>query len=375
MDRRELRIVQLLTQAVGGPADHAVDVARELAARGYDSHVVGPCRELARPDDSAVHWHDVAMASKRDLGGARALAATIRSLHPDVVHCQDRRAGLVGRALGRVNGVPALIYTLHGVADGLAELVPGNLPAGPRRRRDRWYYLTGERWLQRVAGGRVVVPSQAVADFATTHIGLPADIVDVVVNGVDPGRFTPSPRATDRPVIAVWLGVMAPVKRLDVLLESVATVEDLTLRLLGTGPERDAVEKAVAAHGIGHRVELPGAVKDPAAELVAADIFVLPSAAENCPLALLQAMACGLPVVASRVGGIPEVIRDGVEGLLVPPGSPAALAAALGRLVADPVGRQRMGARARERITTRFTTAACVDGLTSTYRKALSCTC
>jgi glycosyltransferase involved in cell wall biosynthesis len=371
----ELRVVQLITQAVGGPADHAVDVARELAARGYDSHVVGPCRALA-DDDGTIHWHDVAMASKRDLRGARAVAATIRSLRPDVLHCQDRRAGLVGRALGRANGVAGLVYTLHGVADGLADLVPGNLATGPRRRRDRWYYLTGERWLQRAAGGRVVVPSQVVADFATTHVGLPADIVDVVANGVNADRFTPSPRAAGRPVTAVWLGVMAPVKRLDVLLESVAAVDNhFTLRLVGTGPERGAVEQAVAVHGIAHRVELPGAVRDPAVELAAADIFVLPSAAENCPLALLQAMACGLPVVASRVGGIPEVVRDGVEGLLVPPGSPAALATALGRLVADPVERQLMGARARERITSRFTIVACVDGLSRTYRKASSCTC
>jgi glycosyltransferase involved in cell wall biosynthesis len=376
MDRRELRVVQLVTQAVGGPADHAVDVARELAARGYDSHVVGPCRALAGAEDSTVRWHDVAMASKHDLRGARAVAATIRSLQPDVLHCQDRRAGLIGRALGRANGVPALVYTLHGVADGLADLVPGNLATGPRRHRDRWYYLTGERWLQRVAGGRVVVPSRAVADFATTHVGLPVGIVDVVANGVDANRFTPYPRGKGRPVTAVWLGVMAPVKRLDVLLQAVAALDnDLTLRLVGTGPERDAVEKAAAALGIAHRVELPGPVRDPAAELVAGDIFVLPSAAENCPLALLQAMACGLPVVASRVGGIPEVVRDGVEGLLVPPGSAAALATALGRLVADPVERQRMGARARERIMSRFTIAACVDDLSGTYRKALSCTC
>jgi glycosyltransferase involved in cell wall biosynthesis len=290
------------------------------------------------------------------------------------VHCQDRRAGLVGRTIGRLARIPGLVYTLHGVADGLADLVPGNIRAAPRRRRDRVYYLSGERWLHMAAGGRVVVPSQALATFAIECVRLPPSAVDVVPNGIDVERFAPPPSRADTARTAVWLGLMSPVKRLDVLLDALAAVPALRLRLAGTGPEQAIIEQSVLARGLGGRVEILGGVADPVPILAMSNLFVLPSAAENCPLALLQAMACEVPVVASRVGGIPEIVRDGVEGLLVPPGDPAALAWALRRLLADPACALRMGQRARVRVCERFTLRQCVDGLLHTYERTLSCT-
>lgn len=369
-----VRIVQLITQPAGGPVDHAIDVACELAHRGHETHVVGPCATFARRlTDAGARLHDVVMANKSDLPGAWAVAATLRTIGPQVLHCQDRRAGLIGRLVGRLHRTGALVYTLHGVADGLSDLVVGNLRAAPRRRRDGWYYLTSERWLCRASGARVVVPSNAVARFAVEHIGLAAHTVDVVPNGVDVTRFVPQPGSA-RPTTALWLGVMAPVKRLDVLVDALADVPDLQLRLVGSGPRRDAVEKAVAEHGLAERVTFQGSVGDPAAAFGDADIFVLPSAAENCPLALLQAMACGLPAVASRVGGVPEIVRDGVDGLLFPAGDAGALARALRSMVTDPARCRAMGDRARHRVVQHYTLQTCVDGLLDTYRKALSCT-
>ena len=370
-----MRIAQLLTQPDGGPADHAVDVACELARRGHESHLVGPCAGLsAHLSHPGVTLHDVAMGSKSDLFGAFAIAATLKQIRPDVLHCQDRRAGLVGRVFGRTTGVPALVYTLHGVADGLSDLVAGNARAARRRRRDCWYYLTGERLLCNATRARVVVPSRAVARFAVEHIGLDARVVDVVPNGVDATRFSPRSRPSGPSPTALWLGVMAPVKRLDTLVEALADVPGLQLLLVGSGPERDSVEKAVCERGVAGRVAFRGPVADPESAFADADLFVLTSAAENCPLALLQAMACGLPVVASRVGGVPEIVRDGVDGLLFPPGHAAALASALRLLLAGPARRRSMGGRARERVVRHYTLQTCVDGLLDTYRKALSCT-
>lgn len=374
-----MRITQLLTQPDGGPADHAVDVACELARRGHESHLVGPCAGLsARLSHAGVTLHDVAMGSKADLFGAFATAATLKRIRPDVLHCQDRRAGLVGRVFGRAIGVPALVYTLHGVADGLSDLVAGNARAARRRGRDRWYYLTGERLLCNATRARVVVPSRAVARFAVEHIGLDVNVVDVVPNGVDAGRFAPRPYASgprpSGPPTALWLGVMAPVKRLDTLVEALADLPELELLLVGSGPERDTVEKTACERGIAGRVAFRGPVADPERVFAEADLFVLTSAAENCPLALLQAMACGLPVAASRVGGVPEIVRDGVDGLLFPAGNAAALASALRSLLADPGRTRLMGVCARERVVRHYTLQACVDGLLDTYRKALSCT-
>ena len=188
-----MRIVQVTTQTAGGPAEHAVDVAIGLAARGHDSHVVGP--RTARAGDATaagVTWHDVPVVSKRDLRGGIASARQLRALRPDVVHLQDRRAGWLGRALaptlrGR-EGRTGVVYTLHGVADGLSDLVAGNARAAERRRRDGWYYLTGERAITRWGGGRVVVPSIAVAAYAVEHVGLPR------------GSSTWSPTGSTRPV-------------------------------------------------------------------------------------------------------------------------------------------------------------------------------
>jgi glycosyltransferase involved in cell wall biosynthesis len=369
-----LRIVQVTTQQTGGPAEHAVDVAVGLAARGHDSHVVGP--RTARTDAATaagVTWHDVPVVSKRDLAGGVASAQRLWALRPDVVHLQDRRAGWLGRTLA-----PALrardrrvgvVYTLHGVADGLSDLVGGNARAGVRRRRDRWYYLTGERLVTRWGGGRVVVPSAAVAAYAVEHVGLRPGIVDVVANGVDPARFraaAASTASTSDPV-AVWVGVLAPVKRVDLLLDAVAAVPGLRLLVVGDGPLRGEVERRCAGPDLAGRVELAGWVTDPSPLLAEADLYVLTSDAENCPLSLLEAMATGLPVVSTAVGGVPEVVRDGVDGLLAPAGDRGAVTAALARLAADPALRARMGRSARQRIRDSYTLDHCLDGLLDSY--------
>jgi glycosyltransferase involved in cell wall biosynthesis len=163
------------------------------------------------------------------------------------------------------------------------------------------------------------------------------------------------------------------VKRLDVLLGAVSEVSGLQLRLVGGGPEQATIAAEIAARGLGDRVTMPGPVADPAVALAESDVFVMTSAAENCPMSLLQAMACGLPIIATRVGGIPEMVRDGVDGLLVPPGDVSALADALRVVVANPEAGRTMGKQARERVCDEFTIGRCVDGLLETYARALSC--
>ena len=369
-----MRVVQLLTQDVGGPVDHAVDVAIALAQRGLDSHVVGPiCAGTDRARDAGVVWHDLTMTSKTDVGGALALTRRLVSLRPDVLHLQDRRAGWLGRALGRRLHGTGIVYTLHGVADGLSDLVRGNARAAERRRRDRWYYLTGERAITRWGRARVVVPSAAVARFAIDHVRLDPALVDVVANGVDPVRFRPG-ESVDRPPTVLWLGVLAEVKRVEVLLDAAEVVPDLHVLIAGDGPLLDLVQRRAAAPALAGRVSLLGRVADPAPVFAEADFFALTSAAENCPLAMLQAMACGLPVVSTAVGGIPEVVRDGVDGTLCRADDESGFVEALRTMTADRPGREAMGRAARGRILDGFTIDHCVDGLLESYRRARSAT-
>lgn len=363
-----MRIVQLYTQVRGGPVDHAFDVAAELARQGHQSHVVGPpTPRHAALAVAGVRAHVAQMPHKGDVIGATRLVRTLRALGPDVLHCQDRRAGLVGRLWGQTTN-HATVYTLHGVPDALAHLVPGNSSVTPQTRRDRVGNLTGERLLGGVRRSATVTPCEALTTYARTHIGLPSDRVRTVHNGVNPTWLAPVPEpSADRPPTVVWVGVMQPVKRVPALVRAVAEVPGLQLVLVGDGPERARVEEAVRSAGVTDRVRLVGYQADPMPWLDAADLVALPSAAEACPMALLQGMARGLPVVASRAGGIPELVRDGHEGLLVPTGEHAALRDALSRLATDPALRTRMGAAARTRVEDDFAVEHCVSRLVDVY--------
>lgn len=369
-----MKALQLITQGRGGPVDHAVSVARELAAQGHDSHVAGPPGAYVETlAGTGVTVHEVDIASKSDVRGALAFRRMVRTLRPDVVHCQDRRAGLVGRTV--LTGLPvAAVYTLHGVPDSLSSLVPSNEAVAPRRRSESWQNLQGERLLARRRGTRIVTPCQALADYAVRHVGIPHDRVSVVYNGVDDQWLAGSRRRSEpaphQPTRLLWVGVMQPVKQLPRLIAALAEVPDSRLLLVGDGPERRQVERTITEHQLRDRVDLVGFQQDPRPFFNDADVLVLPSGAEACPMVILQAMATGPAIVASRVGGIGEVVRDQVDGLLVGPGDPADLVDALSRVSRDPALRHELRTNARSRVQQSFTIQHTVGALLPVYANA-----
>lgn len=376
-----MRVLQLVTQSRGGPVDHAVEVAAELTRHGHESHLVGPAGAyLDAAARRGVRTHVAEMRTKTDVAGARALAAVRVRVRPDVVHLQDRRAGLVGRALAGWRGVPS-VYTLHGVPDELAGLVPGNLPPAPARTRDRWARLVPERLLATAPRSVVVTPCEALRTFARDHVGLPGDRVHTVHNGVAAGwshpaasgaRSVATSGVAGDGVRVTWLGMMQPIKRVPDLVHAAAAVPGIELELVGDGPERGRIEAAVDATGSRATVRFEGFQADPAPYLRRTDILVLPSAAEACPMALLQAMACGVPVIATRVGGVPEIVRDGIDGLLVDAGAVDQLTAALARLTGDGDLRRTLGAAARARVVDRFGIDRNVRSLIAIYEELAS---
>ena len=142
--------------------------------------------------------------------------------------------------------------------------------------------------------------------------------------------------------------------------------------IAGEGAEREALAQSARDNGVGETVEFLGEVSDVPGVLARADIYVQPSFQEGLPNAVLEAMAMGLPIVATRVSGNEDVVADGDNGLLVPPGDPDALAAALRRLVADPALALRMGRRSREIVESRFSLTAVMNQLRAAYRKGSS---
>jgi len=282
--------------------------------------------------------------------GRRRLAAWLDGFGPDVVHV-NCLPHLGGAAAAATLGLPVVWH------------VREMLPDSPRR---AW-------WAQRVRryATAVVAVSGAVAEWlADAGVG---DRTTVVHNGVDPPSDPPD-RAVARDRFGlddheVAVGFVGQVIEHKGVLELVSAVLRLrregvpvTALIAGTGPDgyRSLVEAAAGADP--GAVRWLGPVDSPWDVLAASDVVAVPTVwPDPLPRAVLEAMAAGRPVVASAAGGIPEMIENGVQGTLTPPGDVEALAAALERLVRDPEARERMGAAARERVQARFTVDRHVD--------------
>lgn len=240
------------------------------------------------------------------------------------------------------------------------------------------------RWTLRHAD-RAIAVSAALAREAA---GIAGDgvHVDVIYNGVDP-IFAPAADATATrarlglpadALVMTFVGRCEYDKGLGDLLEAFANLgpgaDRLMLVIVGNGQARQALEQRVQESGIGGRVRFLGSLgrREIAEQLQASDFFVLPSHGEGMPNALLEAMAVGLPSIATRVGGIPELVDDGRNGLLVDAQSPTALASTIRRMVGDPAAARLMGAAARADILRRFTWAENASRHLKLYRETLN---
>jgi glycosyltransferase involved in cell wall biosynthesis len=223
-----------------------------------------------------------------------------------------------------------------------------------------------------------------ISEFARSQLmGLVApehwDKLEVVHCGVNTARFVPSPRAPVPEYLRVTcVGRLVPEKAQRLLIEAAAEVcargIDVRLSLAGDGPERQPLERLARDLGVGSRVEFLGAVAHTEIDrlLEQTDVFCLPSFAEGVPIVLMEAMAMGIPVVASNVMGIPELIEDGVSGRLVSPGSREGLVDVLTGLARDPAQRQALGSEARDRVRSEFDLETNARRLETTYRKWVS---
>lgn len=341
---------------IGGMQNHTASLTRCLDAQGHRQTVV--TSRLAAPAGrsrlgrrAVVHRTGLPIPRLRQLWALAALPTVWRrgATPVDVVHAhqgEDLAVLPLARLAARRHRCP-LVVTLH--------CSVGHTLSGRSGRARVLRALGGrlERSCLRRADAVVVLTGRA-ADAVRTD-GVPADRVHTVPSGFDPALFARTHgdvlRGTPRPRIG-YVGRLAPQKRPDVLVEAFGRMRERAwLVVVGDGPDRGLVERLVAASPARHRITLAGFVPhgDVPAVLGALDVLVLPSAYEEMGSVLTEAMAAGLPVVASAVGGIPEVVGHGTTGLLVPPADPGALAAELDRLVADPGLRERLAAGARER--------------------------
>ncbi|HSC90719.1 MAG TPA: glycosyltransferase family 4 protein [Gaiellaceae bacterium] len=331
---------------VGGPASHAPEVAAFLRARGHRVEVVTTAEAAPRPEAYPVHW--VSRRRPPGVRHARAAWEVARRARPaDVVYT----TGMLGRSAAgaRLAGRPYVVKLTadpaferarrrglaHGDVDAFAR-ARGPVPAALRAARDA--VLRG--------AAHVVCPSAWLRDRAVGW-GVPADRVSVLPNPAPVAVPGEAPRAEAGRLLA-FAGRLTAQKSLEVALEAVARVEGVTLVLAGDGPERAALERRASELGLRSRVRFLGAA--PRDEVLAlfrsADASLLSSSWENFPHGVVESLAVGTPVLATRTGGVAEVVEDGRNGLLVEPGDPEALAEAVRRFFGDAELRSRLRAAA-----------------------------
>lgn len=321
--------------------------AEELAAAGRTTHIVLKHRAF-------------------DLGLLMRLRRLLRSEKIAIVHTHDLQSATYGLLAGRLAGARVLL-TVHGLGIFRQKRSARLLPLLGRR-LDRVVFVG--HWLQRVAAEEFGVrPRRPV----------------VIHNGVDtavfrPGSPDPALRgelglAEGTPVVGS-VGNLRPVKDYPCLLRAFAAarqrVPSATLLLVGDGPERPALEALAGELGIANSVRFAGARADVARVLRLLDVFALSSQTEGISVALLEAMATGLPAVLTRTGGNPEVAAEGQTACLVPVGDAAAMGEALAALLTDPARRRAWGQAARRRVEAEFSLDGMVRAYESLYEALLS---
>lgn len=351
-----MRILHVLAPAAYGGLERVVtELTAGLAARGHDVHVAatvdGAGSEHPFVRGLRVQAHPVHAPGRAWLQEVAAVDDLRRRLHPDVVHTHGYRADVLH---GRRNGAP-VATTVHGFTGGGA--------------RNRVY----ER-LQRLAFRRfdaVVAVSAPLAE--RIRAAVPGGRVRTIPNAWTP-TGPPLPREEARAwlgigvdeFVAGWVGRLSREKGPDVLLDALARVPGVRASFVGDGPRAAALRSRARRLRVADRVRWHGVVPGAAALYAAFDVFVLSSRTEGTPMALFEAMAAGVPVIATRVGGVPDVVGP-LEARLVPPDDPRELAAALTAVRDSPTASRTRADAARRRLHSAFGAAGWLDAYESLY--------
>lgn len=346
-----MRILQVLAPAEFGGLESVVALlAGGLRGRGHDVRVAlvvagpGDGRALERAlTDGGVDVTRLELPGRAYAREWAAIAALCRRVVPDVVHTHGYRSDVIAGAAARRLGIAAAT-TVHGFTSG--------------GWRNRVY-----EWLQRRAMRRfdaVVAVSRPLSE-RLARAGVSADRLHCIPNAYRPSPGVPRDEARralglhgDAPVLG-WVGRLSVEKGPDVLVRALAELRDLPLQVavVGDGPERATLATLAASLGVGDRIRWCGAVEGAARYFRAFDLLVLSSHTEGTPIVLFEAMAAGVPIVATAVGGVPDLVGND-EAVLVDRPEPGAVAAAIRRALADRAGGAARAERARARLVRDF---------------------
>ena len=354
---------------VGGAEEMVLNLVRHLPSRFEPMvcciHEAGPIGEEIRGTGTPVAVLGLTPGLRRP-GAVLGIARYLRETQPQIVHTFLLTASLYGRFAAMLARVPIVIGTEVNIYE-----------------HKHSAHAMVERLL--MAGtDRIVVSAKSVRDFYVKQVHAEPAKIDVIYNAVD---FTQATSTASRPEIRASLSIPSDARVAGVIarlteqkghrylfdaLASHPALADIHLLVVGGGEQRDALGRDVDLKGLSSRVHFLGPRRDLGNLLAAMDVFVLPSLWEGLPLSMVLAMGAGVPVVATTVAGIPEVIDDGRTGLLVPPRDASALGRALARLLSDPNLHRQMSADARNAVLPRFGVDRYVDSVVALYDRLLS---
>jgi glycosyltransferase involved in cell wall biosynthesis len=347
---------------ISGSESHLLLLLPQLRERGFDVRFlllhedeVGAWEFAARMSDSGVPVEGVRLPRAADPLAFRRLLAIVRRQRPTILHTHLVHADFYGLTAGKLARVPVLASTKHGFNPF----------------RDSRAFAVADRTVGRLADLHIAI-SRGLARYLAETEGFAESSFEVVHYGIVPGA-EPEPYGDEAQRLAV-VGRLVPIKGHDVLLRALVTVRaelpGLEVEIAGAGPLDAELEARAAALGLDGSVRFLGHV--PGREVMTrAAVVVVPSLGEGFGMVALEAMERGRAVVASAVGGLPEIVADGETGVLVPPGDASALARALVTLVGDRTTAREMGVAGRRRALESFSQERCTERIAALYAVAL----
>jgi glycosyltransferase involved in cell wall biosynthesis len=361
------RVLLVITLAEVGGAQAYVAALLPALVEQFDvvlaAYGDGPLREAAT--DAGVRFVPLKHLRRpirpwRDLAGLVELSLLLRRERPDILHASSSKAGVLGRLAAALSGVPMRFFTVHGWAftafSGLSSSV----------------YRCLDRLMMPLTTVTICVSENEFAKGLEAGTCRPSGTV-VIRNAVDVAHAPRSSHDRRTPRL-IAVGRMKAPKDFVTLVRAFALLPPGSFEglIVGDGPDRATIEAEIERLGLEGSVRLAGERDDIPAQLAAADAFVLSSGSEGLPVSVVEAMAAGLPVVASAVGGLSELVVDGESGFLVQGGNADELGAALGRLITDRELRRRMGAAGRARAEQLFDLPAFQSAHVELYRSELA---
>lgn len=356
-----VRIARVIARLnVGGPAQHAILLTAGLDPAHFVTTLitgtVGPHEGDLTAEARALGVEPVVVPQLgprirpgRDLVALGKLVGLLRNLRPDLVHTHTAKAGALGRVAARLAGVPTVVHTFHG------HVLEGYFSSSLTR-----LFLQIERTLARITDRIITVSPRVRQDLLARGIGRPEQ-VEVVPLGLDLARFLDRPASpvrlreklaipSDAPLLGI-VGRLVPIKDHPTLYQALALLQADApaphLIVVGDGERREALKRLAQDLGLASRIHFLGWRNDLEAILGELDVVICCSRNEGTPVALIEAMAAGVPVLSTDVGGVGDLIVHGETGWLVPSGNPSALARGIRELLAGPEPRAQLVPAAR----------------------------